>query len=139
MSFVADVSIPDGTVVYPGTTFTKTWRVKNTGTTTWSTSYSIRHYAGDSMGASASYALPTGVDPNATIDISVGFTAPSTSGDYISHWVLSNDKGQNFGVDLYVKVTVGNAPSSTATTAAATATTAAATATSSSTTVTATP
>lgn len=31
-SFVADVTIPDNTNVAGGTTFTKTWRVSNTGT-----------------------------------------------------------------------------------------------------------
>ena len=33
--FVADVTIPDNTVIAPGTTFTKTWRVRNDGNCTW--------------------------------------------------------------------------------------------------------
>ena len=43
--FVADVTVPDGTTYAPGAAFTKTWRLKNIGTCTWSTSYSagVRH------------------------------------------------------------------------------------------------
>ncbi|MDF5754984.1 NBR1-Ig-like domain-containing protein [Spongiactinospora sp. TRM90649] len=33
--FVGDITYPDGTPVRPGTTFTKVWRLRNTGTTTW--------------------------------------------------------------------------------------------------------
>src|SRR5512143_3278895 len=35
--FVADVTVPDGTSYAPGTTFTKTWRLKNIGSCTWTT------------------------------------------------------------------------------------------------------
>src|SRR5687768_151168 len=34
--FIKDVSIPDGTVFAPGASFTKTWRMRNEGTCTWS-------------------------------------------------------------------------------------------------------
>ena len=34
--FVRDVTVPDGTTFLPGATFTKTWRLKNAGTCTWS-------------------------------------------------------------------------------------------------------
>jgi hypothetical protein len=34
--FIKDVTIPDGTVIAPGTSFKKTWRLKNIGTCTWS-------------------------------------------------------------------------------------------------------
>lgn len=31
MSFVADVTVPDYSIMTPGQSFTKTWRVKNVG------------------------------------------------------------------------------------------------------------
>ena len=34
-SFVRDVNYPDGTYVVPGTSFTKTWRLRNVGTQAW--------------------------------------------------------------------------------------------------------
>jgi len=39
--FVDDVTVEDGTVFKPGETFTKTWRLKNTGSCTWTTSYRV--------------------------------------------------------------------------------------------------
>src|SRR5512135_3467629 len=39
--FIADVTVPDGTRFSPGAAFTKTWRLKNVGTCTWSTSYTL--------------------------------------------------------------------------------------------------
>src|ERR1700704_1212338 len=34
-TFVSDVTIADGTVMKPGQSFTKTWRISNSGSTTW--------------------------------------------------------------------------------------------------------
>ena len=35
--FVRDVNYPDGTYVMPGTSFVKTWRLRNVGTQAWNT------------------------------------------------------------------------------------------------------
>src|SRR4030042_441614 len=48
--YVADVTIPDGTVIAPGAAFVKTWKLQNAGTTTWTTSYSLVFIRGDHMG-----------------------------------------------------------------------------------------
>ena len=40
-AFVRDVTIPDGTIVEPGRDFTKTWRLKNVGTCSWTTAYAL--------------------------------------------------------------------------------------------------
>ena len=48
--FVADVTVPDGTRYDPGATFTKTWRLKNIGTCTWTTSYTLVFDSGDADG-----------------------------------------------------------------------------------------
>jgi len=39
--FVADITIPDGTEMAPGSVFTKTWSLKNDGTCTWNSDYRI--------------------------------------------------------------------------------------------------
>src|SRR5512143_599465 len=49
--FVADVTIPDGTRFAPSATFQKTWRLKNIGTATWTTAYSLVFDSGDRFGA----------------------------------------------------------------------------------------
>ena len=40
-TFVADVTIPDGTYINPGASFTKIWRLKNTGTCAWTTQFAL--------------------------------------------------------------------------------------------------
>jgi hypothetical protein len=44
--FITDVTVPDGTTFPAGTTFTKTWRLKNVGSCTWTTSYQLVFYSG---------------------------------------------------------------------------------------------
>jgi len=117
--FVADVTVPDGTVYAAGTAFTKTWRLRNTGTCTWTTSYKLVFYTGSQMGAPASVNLPYSVAPGQTIDLSVGMTAPATAGTYQGDWMLQNASAVNFGIGAYanksfwVKIVVPGTSSST--------------------------
>jgi hypothetical protein len=124
MEFIADVTIPDDTVIAAGTKFIKTWKVKNVGSTTWTENYKIRHWAGDRLGAASVILLGKEAAPNQEIEISIEFTAPLTQGEYMSMWILSDKDEANFGVPFYVKIVVGNPSTATPTTAPATATTA---------------
>ena len=98
VSFVADVSVPDGMNFNPGTTFTKTWRLKNVGTCTWSTAYTLVFVSGDKMGGPDASALPQAVAPGQTIDISVPLTAPAATGTYRGYWQFKNATGLLFGI-----------------------------------------
>src|SRR5574342_488316 len=80
--FVTDVTIPDGTVLDPGEEFTKTWRLKNAGTCSWTPSYAVVFSNGDSMSGPATQALTANVNPGQTVDISLNLKAPSTPGNY---------------------------------------------------------
>ena len=95
-AFVKDVTIPDGTKMMPGEAFTKTWRLKNTGTCTWSTSYALVFAGGDAMGAPAVINLPSSVAPNAVVDLSVNLKAPAQPGKYTGNWKLRNATGGVF-------------------------------------------
>jgi hypothetical protein len=53
--FVADVTIPDNTVVASNTPFTKTWRLKNTGSCTWDSSYLVYYISGTTMSQQPGY------------------------------------------------------------------------------------
>ncbi len=99
--FIADVTVPDGTTYAPGTAFTKTWRLKNIGTCTWTTSYALVFVSGSQMGAPSAVNLPSSVAPGGTIDISVNMTAPSTNGHYRGYWQLRNASGVLFGIGTY--------------------------------------
>ncbi len=89
--FVRDVTIPDGTVFAPGATFTKTWRLRNIGTCTWS-GYSVVFDSGNAMNGTSPTPLPT-VAPGQEIDVSIDMVAPSTPGEYRGYWRIRNASG----------------------------------------------
>ncbi|HSM23941.1 MAG TPA: NBR1-Ig-like domain-containing protein, partial [Anaerolineaceae bacterium] len=96
--FEKDVTIPDDTVIAADTSFTKTWRLKNTGQTTWTSDYEVVFSSGNAMGGNASYKIGTTVRPGETIDISIEMKSPSTTGKYTGEWMLRNTNGRIFGM-----------------------------------------
>jgi hypothetical protein len=96
--FVADVTIPDDTFIDPGDSFTKTWRLKNLGTCTWTSSYALVFSHGDQLGGPGSTALTGAVNPGGTVDLSVDLTAPGSEGTYQGYWMLRNGNGVLFGI-----------------------------------------
>lgn len=108
--FVTDVTVPDGTVFSPNEAFTKTWRLKNSGTCSWTPSYAVVFNSGDAMGGPASQALTSNVNPGETLDLSVSLKAPATAGDYRGYWKLRNAAGvlfSTFYVDIKVSDSTG--------------------------------
>ncbi len=97
IQFVADVTIPDGTQFTPGTSFTKTWRLKNIGSSTWTTNYALVYASGESMGAQKVTNLTANVAPGVTVDLSLAMVAPANTGIYQGFWMLRNASGQLFG------------------------------------------
>lgn len=98
-SFVKDVTIPDGEEMSPNENFTKTWRLKNTGSCTWTSGYALVFDSGDSMSGPASVQLTSGtVGPGGNVDISVNLKAPSSPGTYKGFWKLRNGSGVIFGI-----------------------------------------
>lgn len=95
--FIADVTVPDGTGFAPGIGFTKTWRLKNVGTCTWS-NYSLMFDSGEKMGGPDSAVIPTSVAPGQTVDITISLTSPTTQGTYRGYWKLKNNNGVPFGI-----------------------------------------
>ena len=87
----------DGTVYPPNTPFTKTWRLKNSGSCTWDSTYLVFQISGTFMTQSPGYMIvPQGqtVAPGQTVDISVGMTSPVENGNYTSYWGLKKRDGQ---------------------------------------------
>lgn len=104
-AFVRDVTVPDDTSYAGGTSFTKTWRLRNAGTCAWTADYALVFDRGDTMSASASVPLSSAVSPGQTVDLSVNLVAPTTPGSYQGYWKLRNGAGATFGVG-----TAGDAP-----------------------------
>jgi len=103
-SFVADLTVPDGTQMSPGQKFTKSWELTNSGTCTWTNQYKVVLYSGDRLGADSSQNLSTQVAPGGTLRISIKMTAPSTNGAYKGEWMLSDPNGVTFGTELSGRV-----------------------------------
>ena len=130
-SFVADITIPDNTEVPGGQTFTKTWRIMNTGTCVWAWDYTLSYYSEERMDAGA--AVPLAVTyPGQVADISVELTAPNSIGVHRSNFVIKNPAGLIMKVNddsrlwliINVKTTVAATAAPTSQTTAATPTTA---------------
>jgi len=113
--YVADVTIPDNTSMDPGESFTKTWRVQNSGSCAWGAGYKFSLIGGDAMGAQA-ITLSQAVAPGATYEISVPMTAPATgSGSVSGTWRMSDVSGAFFGDAVTVVITLGSGGGSAAT------------------------
>ena len=97
-AFIADVNVPPGTIFAPGTQFTKTWRLQNIGTCTWTTAYQLVFFSGDQMSAVSSASFPISVAPGQTADFSLNMTAPLVTGSYQGNWMLKNANGALFGI-----------------------------------------
>jgi hypothetical protein len=99
-SLVSD-SPPDGTLMAPEASFTKTWKIKNESTCWWTTEYKIIFWDGNVLGGAYIYNIPTGVGPGQTVDISVFLVTPEADGPYRGYWKLQTPDGYNFGVGQY--------------------------------------
>lgn len=104
--YLQDVTIPDNTTMTPGESFTKTWRVQNTGSCTWAVGYKFVMVAGDAMSGQA-LTLSQTVAPGAQFDISVPMVAPTKAGKFTGTWRMSDAAGTYFGDPLTVVIVVG--------------------------------
>jgi hypothetical protein len=98
-AFVTDVTIPDGTEIPVGTLFTKTWRIQNNGSCTWTSGYLAVFDSGDRMNAPDAVAVTGGTVPyGGTVDITMTLKAPDTAGTYKGYFRLRSPEGILFGV-----------------------------------------
>ncbi len=97
-TFIKDVTFPDNSVIAAGTDFTKTWRLKNDGQTTWTADYELIFSNGNAMDGKAASKIGFVVKPGETIDLSVDLKSPLNSGEYKGEWMLRTPAGKIFGV-----------------------------------------
>ena len=100
-NFIKDVTIPDGTIVTPGQVFMKTWRVINSGSCAWDSTYKLVFYDGDIMGGGYVYAFPGAASPGQTVDIPVQLYAPTDPGTYTGTWMIEAPDKTMIGVGQY--------------------------------------
>jgi len=107
-TFLADITLPDGTVVSASQALVKTWRMKNTGTTTWGSGYELVFVGGEQMGAPSVVSV-IAASPGQEVDIGVSLTAPTSDGDHVGYWRLRNAQGTYFGPTILVRINVQTA------------------------------
>ncbi|MBW8012815.1 MAG: hypothetical protein FVQ83_16485 [Chloroflexi bacterium] len=112
--FVNDITIPDGTLINPGETFVKTWRIRNDGDCTWNSSYQFAQISGQVLTAAQSIPLPD-VAPGSVVDISVTLTlAPDAwpGSRQISRFQIRTAGGRFFGTRPFALITVASSQAS---------------------------
>jgi len=106
-TWIADVTVPDETLFAKNSKFTKTWKVENSGTTTWNSSYALIYIDGAPIPENTIISIVNEVKPKVQVELSVVLQAPASDGTYTVWFRMMNDKGQLFGDPLYVKFIVG--------------------------------
>jgi hypothetical protein len=101
--FVSDLNIPDDTAFAPGDSFTKSWQLRNNGTCTWTTAYSIVFVGGDQMSADESIPLEQIVEPGEELEVSIDMIAPEDTGTYRGNWQVADANGEPFGIDGFIE------------------------------------
>ena len=113
VAFLGDVTIPDGSTLNAGESFTKTWALENTGSCSWNTNFQVIFSSGNSLSASSAVNLPAFVSPGQTVDVSVNMVAPENNGSFEGFWLLRSDTGAVFGLGsgntpFFVQINVGS-------------------------------
>ena len=97
----------DNTHVERGAEFDISWYLLNTGTTTWTTDYSLRYFTGTNFTkpGKGRWNLVQAVAPNTVGTCTVDAIAPENPGTYTMSVVLGNENDENFFiVDLTIVV-----------------------------------
>ncbi len=117
MQFIQDINLDDNNMkdpplMPPGVPFTKVWRIRNSGTCTWDSSYYLGFVSGAQMGGQQTH-INGAVPPGGSYDIAVNFVSPIVSGVYQSFWAMHNGANQAFGDRIWVGIEVTGAPTAT--------------------------
>jgi hypothetical protein len=105
LTYEDDLTLPDGTKVFPEASLDKRWQVKNSGSCNWTTGYQLRMIDGDAMG------LPTTQDlyparAGSEVVLRLLFTAPTQTGTYRSSWQAYDPTGNPFGDNIFIDIVV---------------------------------
>lgn len=104
--YIADLDATlDGSVLLPGTSFTKIWQMVNTGTTAWGEGYQFVLVDGPSLGAQHRLPAPPCL-PGQTTAVTVAFVTPPNPGEYTSTWSLVDPQGNLFGPPVWTRIVV---------------------------------
>ena len=123
MAYIQDINLNDYGMTAPPVLsavqgFTKGWRVQNTGTCPWNSSFSLRYIGGNTPAAQMSGQTITvgqSVPINGFHDFQVNLIAPAQPGTYQGFWQMHNSQGIPFGQRVWVGIQVPGVPTATPT------------------------
>ncbi|MCC6147496.1 MAG: hypothetical protein IT308_08005 [Anaerolineaceae bacterium] len=99
-ALVREINIPAGSILPPGSRFTKTWELLNKGSCAWNSGFSFE-FSGDGQAmGSASVPLLSGGEilPGQKGRVSLSLQVPWNTGSYQGSWKLRSPNGVLFGV-----------------------------------------
>lgn len=100
--FIGDVNFPDDEIIERGDTFTKIWRVRNSGDCTWTPAYQVVFDEGNLL-EWQQHELLNITPPGSTADISVTLISPEEAGSYQTWFRLADETGTPFDKRFYVQ------------------------------------
>ncbi len=107
LTFLEDVTIPDGTIVSPGQEIDKRWLISNSGSCNWNVEYRLLMIAGADFGLHSEQSLyPARSNTEAIIQLL--FTAPVENGTYSSAWQAFSPQGEPFGDTFFIQIIVSD-------------------------------
>ncbi len=105
VDYLANITIPDGTLMTPGETFQKTWRFGNSGTCPIDSSFDFAYFGAERMNGPWQVSAPASV-PGEEFDLTLSFTAPAEPGQHESVYRFRMPDGEWFGSRPYVRIIV---------------------------------
>ncbi len=93
-----DLTIPDGMVLKPGESFSKTWRLVNSGSCDWTRQYALVWFSGEQFGSTLVQTFASDVPSGETVDLTVDLVAPDSAGMHQTNWKLRAADGSLFGL-----------------------------------------
>jgi len=121
MTYVQDLNFDDQNMTNPpqfapGQPFQKGWRIRNSGTCTWDSTYTFVYVNGNTPAARMGgqpRPIQGNVAPGETYDVSVDLVSPLAPGVYQGFWTMRNPGGLLFGNRVWVGIEVVGAPTAT--------------------------
>lgn len=108
LRYVRDVTFPDNTVVQPGTSFMKIWRVRNDGKYPWPEDVHLVPAGGDLLTDENHFVELPVVGPDEEVDIGLLLTAPRANGLYTAYFRAQTKDGHHFGHRLWASIVVAD-------------------------------
>ena len=105
LSYIDDLTIPDGTRVPPNSTIDKRWLVENSGSCNWDSRYRLRLVEGEALNAPTEQALYP-ARGGSQFALRIVFTAPDDQGTYTTTWQAIAPDGTPFGDTFYMQIVV---------------------------------